>query len=318
MSLIFTPILKTKRVSEYHALEEIIPLLADGNILPYIEGIKEFTHSNVRKYISLLDKYNSIYFYEPKRDELLNIYKSNATSSNCILSMFLYDDIAESEVEDFINYMHASQRRCAIKLKDGDDRFLPLLHTLTAKDYLIIELGGTSYYSSSFISDIKDIGLNSKIIIHSNERFQNLRGKDFEYYDYNNPAKFNFSVIDSIKNSAFNYDGFGSRCSAKNDLIEENKLGEIKVKGVFLIYDYQKNNFFSIQSDKEDIVARIYNDVKNRITINRADLDARFFNATPISKNLLDKYLSASKFSSSKVISVAIVRYIEEINKNIL
>ena len=317
-NLIFTPILKTKRSSEFNALKEVRSLLdKHTDLFPYIECIKSISQRDVTKYLNLLE--NDIFFFEPLDNDIpvvlsnIDNYKSNA-----IISYRVINKTTTKIIEDFIQINRSHNRTFGIKLDDADDRFIPTLKMLNENEYLFIELNGTAYDSSSFLESLLLEHLNCKIIIHSNERSHQLKGSDFASYGFNGKTRFNLSIIEAIKHGIFEFDGFGSRCSAKNDNTEDVKRFAPSVYGAFLTYDYKQNEFFSIKSDSSAHISSVYRQVREKINKKKVDIDARFYNNTPIAKLVLEKGLAASTFSSSKSITISIVRYIEEICNNLL
>ena len=315
--ILFTPILKTKRSSEYNALKELENLLKmNSNINPYIECIKSLSHKDVVKYLKVLE--SNIFFVEPLEQDI-PYFESNISifKSNCLFCYRASNKTTIKELENFIKINRKYNKSFGIKIDDADERFMRLIETLNENEYLFVELNGTAYSSSSFLESLLTEKLQCKIIIHSNERSQYLKGSDFADYDYNGAKRFNFTIIDAIKGGFFAFDGFGSRCTTKNDNTEEVKRKNPSIFGVFIIYDYSKNEFFSIKSATADYIGRVYHQVKDIISKNKVDIDTRFFNHTLIAKNVLDTYLGTPTFSSSKAITISIVRYIEEVSNNL-
>lgn len=316
--MLFTPVLKTKQSSEYHALSEaMIAIEETPNILPYIECIKSIDDKCVKKYIDLLGtKINC--FIEPLESDVGKVLEGIDTyKANCTIVFRITKATSLEDIKTFILTTKQHDRHCGIKIDDADDRYFSIFQSLSDSDYLFIELGGTAYTSSDFLGDIINENLTCKIIIHSNERAQYLRGEDFKDLAFNDKANFNFSVIDAIKAGSFVFDGFGSRCTAKDDNTEEVKRAK-KVYGVFLIYDYSNNNIYSVRSNNKDHISRIYNEVRDKIEDNMTLLDSLFFNHSPIAKKTLDRYLALEKTSSSRFITISIIRYIEEIAYNLV
>ena len=87
---------------------------------------------------------------------------------------------------------------------------------------------------------------------------------------------------------------------------------------MFLIYDYLHNNIFSVRSENKDHISRIYNEVREIVEANRPSLDSLFFEGSPIAKKTLDIYLALPRTSSSRFITISIIRYIEEIAYNLM
>lgn len=315
--MLFTPILKTKQSSEYNALEATMDIFKSNcYVRPYIECIKEINERRVQKYISLLD--DCLYFLEPLQSDITSVLSNiGSYSTNCTIVLRINDKTTVADVDSFISANKASERNCALKINDSDDRYMSFIKQLTKEDFLFIELGGTAYSSSSFLDDLLSEKLNCKIIIHSNERAQYLRGEDFNNYSFNKKANFNFSIVDAIKTNSFAFDGFGSRCTTKDDNTEDVKKAT-PIYGVFLIYDYNNNNIFSVKSRYKDYIGRIYNDVRDLVSKNMVSLDLMFFSHSPRAKKVLDVYMGLEKTSCNKFITVSIIRYIEEITNNLV
>lgn len=316
-SLLFTPILKTKRTSEYNALKELSPLISNNEtIVPYIECIKNFSENDVQKYIKQLS--GCRFFVEPQPEDVNQVLNNLASiPGGCILSLRVLTSTNLNELELFINTCRRNNKHFAIKIYDADDRFISNIKTMSDEDYLFVEIGGNPYSSSSFLDDLRDCNLKCNIIIHSNEREQYLKGEDFMDGGYNECSNFNFSIINAIKDGSFAFDGFGSRCGTKNDTTEDVKMSRA-VYGVFLVFDYEENNFYSLRSTEKEHISKVYNSFKEKIKDNLAFLELRFFNKTNISRDVLEKYISAAKFSASKAITITIIRYIEEVTNNLL
>ena len=258
-NLLFTPILKTKRESEITALKTIKPLLANNQlIIPYIECNKELKDKIVINYIDVLE--NNTFFIEPiHRDIVKLIETSFVGNENLSIVYKIVEDSTKKEIIDFIKYHRKANKKVYIKIADGDSRFLDELQNLLPTDILFIDIRGNNYTSvrDTFIGDISKTGTKCRIIIHSNERSEIIPGKMFADYNYNPEAFFNLSVINAIKSGQFTFDGFGSRCAAKDDNTEDIRRSN-KAVGYLLIFDYDKNNFFSVISDGADHVSRIY------------------------------------------------------------
>ena len=315
--MIFTPILKTKQSSEYHALCEMLTIIkSKQNIIPYIESIKSISNKCVLKYIDILR--DTTLFFEPIESDVQTVLDCiDSFPLSCILVLRVRTNTTLEEINNFIDKNNKSNRIFGIKIDDADIRYFDFAGKMTNPNYLFVELNGTSYISSSFLDDLKADKPNCNVIIHSNEREHYVKGKDFKDHDFNLRPNFNFSIVESIKNGTFSFDGFGSRCSAKNDNTEDVKIAR-QVTGVFLIYDFNENNFYTIKSDEEGTISFTYYKLKEKLIREKPFIDSLFLNNTPIAKQVLTNYLTLEKFSCLKLITVSIVRYIEEIIYNLL
>ena len=314
----FTPIFKTKAHSEYNALKILeSSLLREENVIPYIEAIKSYNDKNVAKYISFFKDNGKPFIFEPISADVEELKKDESLlPNNCILCMRVTKASSKADVNDFINECRSSDRAFGLKIDNSDDRFIDLLSGLKQDELLFVELNGTSLSASDFLDDLLDYKLYCPIIVHSNERFQYLRGDDFKDDAFNDKNNFNTSIIDSIKEDKFKFAGFGSRCSAKNDNTEDIKRSA-SVRGVFLIYCFEQNNYYSLISDEKNHISRVYTEFIPKLLTHQSDLESRFLNYTPLSKIEFNKCTSKPKLSSNALITVSIVRYIEEILSNL-
>ena len=316
--LIFTPIFKTKAHSEYNALKILEGiLLQEKYVVPYIEAIKDFDNRNILKYISFFKDNGKAFIFEPISSDIEKLTNNNSLlPTNCILSMRITKTTEKPDVKVFIDKCRANNRVFGLKIDNSDDRFMDILLDLKKDELLFIELNGTSLSSSTFLDDLLDLKLACIIIIHSNERFQYLRGDDFNDDAFNNKNNFNTSIIDSIKEKEFKFIGFGSRCSAKDDNTEDIKRSN-EVRGVFLIYCFKQNNFYSLISKEKNHISKVYTDFLPKLASHQFDLESKFFNYTPLSKVEFDKCTKKTKLTSNSLITVSIIRYIEEILNNL-
>lgn len=323
--LLFIPILKNKAIAEPNAIKACSKIFSN-RIIPYIEIINENAES--RGYINtkreLGDLVHFEQFYRRKDSTLSDIIKKtiNNTRTNIIPSLHLLD---EKELIDniditssFIDTIHNKHSNLSIRIPTFTNFNLlnGLMVLLENEDYLIFDIDDNDYKSLTlFFNAINRIPKKCKIIIFSNERPKNSTNKGLADLDYN--LSFNTSVIDSIISNSFNQDGFGSYCAAKNDL---NQGGSYKylIYGAFVIYDYDKNSFFSIKSNTKDHASKAYSQLKSKIKQNRSIIDKLFFK-TPISYNYINKLLDNEnkKGSAAQYISFSIIHYIEEIYNNL-
>lgn len=314
MKTIFCPLLKTKRVSEKNAvlaLKETIEKRDD--VIPYFELIQDSTDSVAIKYLTIFDK--SSFFAEPKNnDELASLF-----AYDYLIPVFnVTTQTKPSEINEFITTGHNNSRPIGIRIVDSDVRFFGLVNRLLlTNDYLFIDIDKNDYKASSFLLIVNKLVKVYKTIIISNERSISYSGKEFSKYDESFPTDklFNVSVISSIKDGSFGFDGFGSYCAAKNDLTEEIKIA-VTVFGYFLIFDFKQNNFFVSSTEDSEHISKVYNNLIDKIYSTGSDV-LTLVSSTPISKGMLDDAYAACKLSCPRKITIEITHYIEEIIKQL-
>lgn len=323
--IIFLPILKTKSRSEPLAIRECHDLF-NTKIIPYIEIINDAEndkgYDKTKNAIGNLLHFEQ--FYRKKDSELLNIIEksklicnSNTISSIEIKKRDLDNDFDFSSIENFVNFIHNGNYSCSIRINTEIDikDISKIFNVLSDNDYLIIDIEDNMYKSLMvFLKTITSIHRKCKIIIFSNERPTNSTNRDLAYDDYNN--SFNTSVLDAIKNDYFIGDGFGSYCAARNDLTQSGTF-KYPVYGVFVIYDFEKNNFFSYKTNKKEHISKVYSFLKPKLKDD--ELLSDFFSKTEISNRMLYSFLDNEnkKGNAPTYISFSIVHYIEEICNNI-
>ena len=310
MKTIFCPLLKTKRVSEKNALMALKETIEKRNdVIPYFELIQGSTDPVAIKYLTIFDK--TLFFAEPKNnDELLNLFVYDYSIPVFNITI----QTKQSDINDFINTGHSNSRPIGIRIADADVRSFGFVNKLLkANDYLFIDIDKSDYKSSSFLLIVNKLVKAYKTIIISNERSIGYSGKDFSKYDETFPGDklFNVSVISSIKDGSFGFDGFGSYCAAKNDLTEEIKIA-VTVYGYFLIFDYDQNNFFVSSTKDPEHISKVYNSLLDKIYLKGSSV-LTLLSSTPISKEMLDDANAVGKLSCPRKITIEITHYIEEI-----
>lgn len=317
----FIPIFKSKASAEPKAIAQCKTLFSQ-RVVPFIEIIDEKSSKGYQMISSTLsDTLHFEQYYRKDNDLLSTINLTNESIGKHVIPCLHIKSSDElnscaDEIIQMINNVHIHTNHCAIRIPAGiiNENLILVLSSLSSKDYLFIDIGTGMYSSASgYIKYIKTNFSNPAIIIISNERPNNLTGSSMEQNGFN--RTFNTSIIDAIKKGAFNSDGFGSFCSARDDL---NQVAlPLKVYATFLIYNYKHNGFFSIKTTNYDIVARIYKELKYVISSYKSVIDDLFI-LTPISKNMINEFLKSNKKgNASTYISISIVHYIEEIVNNI-
>lgn len=319
--LIFIPVLKNKAVAEPKAIQ-ICTDLFSSNIIPYIEIINENEESrgylNTQKSIKNIVHFEQI--YRKNGYSLLDIISKTKKRINREDIIFSIDVKSQelidnfSDIDDYIGYVHKSKKNCAIRTEmiSNLDVIQKLLNILNNKDYLIFDIKDNDYQSLNlFFLRICQIKHACKIVTFSDERPNNSTNKSLAINDYNH--FFNTSVVESIKNDTFTLDGFGSYCSAKNDL---NQGGSYmyKVYGAFVIYNFEKNDFFSFKTENTDFLPNAYKSIKDILKDNY-DLVMELFSETEKSHAMICEFLdnNEKKGTAATYISFSIVHYIEEI-----
>lgn len=336
---IFIPILKSKTRSEPVVLEKCHDLFSN-EVIPYIEFIARKPKDNNKKTKNRKNVNNKIKFFTrdilhfeeicrlKNKDNIdtIIVKTKDIKDDNAIPSIHIINENELNEnienVIDFIQFEHNNKKNCSIRIT-GDIKFgeniKKVIDLLTKDDFLIIDIGENSYISSEialkYYFDYQN--RKSKIIIFSEERPSKLTNKDLEADDYNkNIHSFNVSVIDSIKNDQFVYDGFGSYCSARNDI---NNGGSGKnVFAIFMLFNYLINDFFSYKSDTANNIHISYAQLKNKLQTKRK-IAEDILKDTPLSDDMFKKLIDTSeKPVAYKFITISIIHHIETIYNNLI
>ena len=321
--IFFVPILKTKCSAEPNAVA-LCKQFFSNRVIPYLEITNTSDNKGYIKIIDILQ--NQLHFeeiYRKKGSDINKILQETYTliKPNCIVSLHILNQSELSNVFDeckfFINTCHHNNCPCAIRVFAGADstQIGILLKLLKKKDFLIIDIGDSNLYSTKqYLDLVNSLSGCCRFLIFSNERPLSLTNSLLASDDYN--PTFNTSVIEAIKKKDFEYDGFGSMCSAKNDL---NEYPATKpTYAVFLLYDYFSNSFFSYKSDCKEHVSTAYSSLKVKIT-NDSSKVFSFTEKTAVAHNRLIELLNSNKKgNASTYICISIIHYIEEIINNII
>jgi len=312
MNKIFIPIFKTKQSSEKRAIQNTLDLLVEKRIIPYLEVIKNINDSIPQSYFKILS--NTSFFAEPTiTEQTIDLFDY----SNSIPVLSLVKSVDPTSVNDFISKGHNLKRSIGLRINVGNSSMInKMVTTLNKEDYLFIDIGNNDYSSLLYLSTFKMLHTyECTIIIISDERNDKITGRELykNYYKkYSDSTYFNHSVIESITNGTFDFDGFGSYCGAKNDLTEGVKISN-DVYGYLLIYNHLNNSFYIETTDTSDHISRIYNVLVNTIKSDAVALS--LFDSTSRSKALLDGSMTEGKLSVKKKNTIEIVHYIEEVLK---
>jgi len=324
--LYFVPIFKSKFSAEPEAILNCRNLF-NTKIIPYIEIINELDSKGYNKILKNIDgiKHFEQIYRKPdsKLNEAIDVTKK-LIKDNVIPSIhFTKDDCKSYDLDylnSFITLCHENNSNCAIRIFLGHSikETISLSEKLNKDDFIIIDIEDNDYQASSlFLEDLKHIKQKCNLLIFSNERPLKLSNTMLKANAYN--EGFNTSLIDSVKSNSFIEDGFGSYCSAKNDTIESTP-NKNEVFGVFLIYNFKENRFFSLKTKKKDHLSRVYSKFKDDFLYDSEIIQIvnELFLNTPISKGMIDSFLlDNKKGNASKYIAFSLVHYIEEISNNI-
>lgn len=326
MKVTFIPIFKTKRTAEFRALNTCLSLFNEMNI-PYLEVI-HFLGESRESGTKFLDSVKSIsHFAQYIRKQIpLPMYLDKTLdfvgNKNRIISIQLNEaDIEQSKerIKTFISKLHNYQHCVAIRMAvvTSIGIISEIFGMLKNDDYLIIDYDTNDYNALlAYTSLISKEPHECRIVAFSNERPKKA-ARLYEDGDYN--YDFNTSVIDAIKKNSFLLDAFGSYCTAKNDLTEEVRRAQ-NVYGVFLIYSFQVNSFFSIKTDKGDHISRAYTPLKEKLQSKIVQMSIRdFFEKTALSRKMLSEILNKSNGKNVNCVdflATSITHYIEEIHNN--
>lgn len=333
--LIFVPIFKNKANAEPNAIEAVKPIL-NSNTIPYIELINDQYNEKLdekgqkKENLGYKKTKNAIkdilhfeQFYRKKNVDIIDIIsKTKANTNNkTISSIHILNNSEVDEHFDSIQkcIIELQQKgfKCALRVSTeiSEQNIFKFISILEKGDFLFIDIADNDYKSIKlFLNKIDNYNRKCRIIIISDERPTNTTNKSLMMDDYN--KSFNTSVINAIINNSFNQDGFASYCAAKNDLSQGGAY-KYDVYGVFVIYEYSKNDFFSFKTDKVGHISTIYSSLKPKIKSNKSTISNLFKN-TKISYDLLNSFLNNNKKGQAATyICFSIVHYIEEIINNL-
>ena len=321
--MIFVPLIKTKTNAEPIVIDKAYPLFGK-EIIPYLEIKKDLSEKNVRNMRSQLS--NVLHFEGILRkpgDNLSNLLElSKQLSSDNSIAVY---HLKGNEVRDLLDVVKRSVNDAVSKkipvairlpqVSENSPIIDYLYNTLDEDSFIFIDIGDDPFLSNRLtIEGLCQKPHKCRLIVISNERPVNLTGDDYEDLGYNESIM-NTSLIDSIKSGSFPCDGFGSYCSAKNNLNEGG--GAIPVYAVFSVYSYELNKFFSIRSDKKEFISTAYASIKDKVQKVNTELGL-ITDATPISHACLNEFLeSKQKGIASTYYRIGMINYIEQIRNNL-
>lgn len=308
----FIPILKTKRGDQNSIVEKVLCIFErNREIIPYIEVIT-IDSKRINDYKTKLENIN--YFIEYPS---LAQYENHCSTNIIEVYKPKYFINDYSEIPLLIKEKHLYNRHIAFRINDGEKgMYNSLIKYLDEGDYIFIDIGNEEY-PTRFTNDILIENRNKKcnVIIISDERDKGIRGEDFKFFGYNSTTDLrglNYTVIEAIKAQSYPFEGFASYCSAKNDTTEGG--GGNPVYGVFLIYNYDENQFFSVRSLNSNNIGVVYEDVNDHVKLEMTTIDA-LFDVQNISKKFLHDYILHPKNKqASKYKAISVIHYIETID----
>lgn len=320
-NIIFTPILKTKTYAEPAAIESCLSIFSN-KIIPFLE-VKIIDNDGYKKSSSVLK--NTVHFEQLLRKDDVDLNKcinyaviKNEPNIIPTIHILIDDHLDIVRIRHLIEMCHFRKQRCAIRIQSGlnVDDCIYICNQLEENDFFIIDIEENKYSSTKpYINDIAKFQLKPKILIFSTDRYSNISNRMYQECGYNDT--YNSSVVDSIKNETFEEDGFGTYCTAKNNLNET--MNASKTNGIFILYNFEKNKIFSIRTATPEYTGIAYSNLKELIKSKPIyNTVKKHLAYTPLSNQMLDDFLQSSyKGTAAKYIGISITHYIEEINNNI-
>ena len=330
MKIKFYPILKTKNIAERRIIKNFSKELFSDSTIPIIEFIKEKDNHTTKNFIFSLE--NIIYIggmskINPDYSLLNSIDYAKFLideSRQAIPFCYINNKANSDELKELFNFIlkvHSNGRNIALWIENTVDvNIISLFKNYTNPgDHIFIDIVDDSYHANKFyFNDIFDIGFPTPISLIYRDKNPSLSGKGFAYndFDYN----FNNEVPALIKNGTFDFDGFGTYCTARDNLTDT--AIPVKVYPLLSLYNFASNKYFTFKSDIPEYITKAYTALKERIKdddVLRFKL-FEFLENTPISKSLYQniEYKDQSKNNTaSEFIEVSIVHFIEEVKKGL-
>ena len=271
-NIIFMPILKTKQRSERTIIKNIESLYnfnaARNNIYFYIEVLPRIKDSEQldKHFLTPLNDYNFIIEFKRELNESIIQYidrlkrvpkDKSSRISICLMNNELIKH--QQEVTDLIDNLNKSDIKPSIRITSiGDLDSLYSFFNSVSIEFIILDIDTNTFESLEYSISLKELKkhTSAKIIVFSNERPLPVTAKSYERNKFTNNA--NYTVLDAIKNDSFEFDGFGSYCSAKNDF---NQEGFGDAYGILLTYSFDKNKFFVYRTSEKKHISKIYTDL---------------------------------------------------------
>ena len=326
----FYPILKTKRLAELKLVKRYKDMLFNNDTVLFLEFTKSKNDKIVSSFLKELSEATYIGCMYPENGKLSLIdsidYANYLALNSDTIIPCCYINIHTDfhffdELNKFIVNMHNKKRRVALRIQVGveidNDHFRTIASMLYDEDLIFVDLADGLYNANIFyLEDIRDAFKNNEINVLYQDRNPNMSGKDYANNDYD--PSFNTDIIDRIKKDDFCFDGFGTYCGAKNNLVERSIVR--KVYPVFPLYDFKENKYFTFSTNILAEIYHAYTDLKDNIG-NDKDLKDKLkylLSDTSIAKEEYHKIESKIKNNTpSEFIFITILQFIESIKYNL-
>lgn len=320
-NLLFIPVFKTKRTTEKYIIEKLSNLFSD-NFFPLIEWTKDHNDSSVKKYNSLLKNLFHLesYFrkssipFEEIIDKTIKLRKNN----RIIPCLKILPNECKKEYNLISNFIKNEKKKGLISLnisiENDINTIIQIGNELSKDDYLIIDIGNNNINYIKSLKLIKDaVTNNTQIIILSEERNTTLNDNIYSNFGYND-GLFDFSTLDLIRNNKFDFNGFASYCTLKNDLTGDDQKVTKSYATIFL-YDYYKNDIFTIRTNESNNISTSYINLTNYI-INSSDIKNTInsiIKKSQLAKEVFNDICSKEKGAVTKYQELSALNYIESV-----
>lgn len=324
MKLKFIPILKTKKDIEKRVLLNELDFFIKNKMIPYLEITKPYSGEGDR-YKTAPQMCNAvkeiIHFEElcPKDAIPFSIenYKEIPDNPNIILSLKINKKIWENSKHEIIELIRTRQRKALIsaaRIPSGLDTNIleEIYSSLSYQDWLIVDIGENDYAATSFyMRKVQRLG-HKNTAVFSTERPTNISGKQYRNETYDD--SFNTSVIREIKEGEYPFNVFGSYVSLKDNRTEG---AAATCYGTFLIYNLDKNMFYSLRTENKDHIAYIYKKIKLQVISDLEDRNSEIARiiTDPLVKKYLEETLKKENPRAVDFLTVSVVQYLVEIAK---
>lgn len=315
----FVPILKTKASAELAFIRMFKNCFSD-EIFPYIEVIKNPDDDLLIKYFSELGNVKCIYEVYPNISgnnltKRIDASKKIEDKIDFISINLMNIEIELEELSDYIEHLHENGKKVGLRIKVGEpiDLIRSLLDHFNKDDILFVDIENNDYYSSTFyLEDLVDIFNKDQIVIFGEDR-PNTPARELNSHGYN--YELNMSILDAFKNNVIEVAGFGTYCSARNAMSDENKHA-YKGRGCLILYNIDKNLYFSVTSNENKTLSIAYKDLREKIIEDKnlydEIIDEQLKNVE-ITKDYFADYINNHPGSPAKFVLFGICCYFENI-----
>ena len=326
---IFIPVLKTKRATEKHILEKLSEKYTfDDSFLPLIEWTRDSRESSVKKYAEILkDAFHLESVYRRSNssiDEIINKTSELRKTNNIVPCLKILKEECKKHYYLIDKFINNEKEKGAIALnisiENDIDCIVKIGNQLSDNDYLIIDIGLDNIKYIKSLSTIKNkITSKNNIIILTEERNTSLGNKEYAKCNYNGDWLFNFSVIDSIKNDSFDFDGFASYCTLKNDMTGEDQIAT-KTYAIVFLYSSDNNSMFTLRTDELMQTASSYVNLTNKILESKEYIEriTEKIKKSPLAGEVFNNIIRNKKGSVVKYQEIAVFNYIESVIRDII